>query len=195
MVDIGGGTEDIATFLKMSDRYGEQVDCLAQNVIGYGYDSLSEKIVKSITPGSMRRARAFLKKKIDFDCDESLREAVPQEVDFGRLIAARKECRTLFGSCVQKARKKRDDVLQQTVAARLPMHVFVMGGARSVEFYRASIPGFRDFAAPVEVQVILRCCMWLEEEQTVNYSICSSFQIEEHIGRTGLPDSEPVNAF
>lgn len=33
----------------------------------------------------------------------------------------------------------RDDVLQKTVAARLPMHVFVMGGARSVEFYRASI--------------------------------------------------------
>ena len=139
VVDIGGGTEDIATFLKISDRYGEQVDCLAQNVIGYGFDSLSEKIVKSITPGSMRRAKALLEKKIDFDRDESLREAVPQEVDFGRLIEARKECRTLFGTCVQKARRKRDDVLQQTVAARLPMHVFVMGGARSVEFYRASI--------------------------------------------------------
>ena len=139
VVDIGGGTEDIATFLKMSGRYGEQVDCLAQNVIGYGYDSLSEKIAKTVTPGAMRRARALLKKSIDFNDDESLREVVPQEVDFTRLIESRKECRTLFGTCVQKARKKRDDVLQQTVAARLPMHVFVMGGARSVEFYRASI--------------------------------------------------------
>lgn len=139
VVDIGGGTEDIATFLKMRDKFGEQVDCLAQNVIGYGYDSLAEKIVKSVNGSSTRKAKALLQKKIDFNDDEYLRTAIPQEVNYKHLIDARRECRTLFGTCVQKARKKRNEVLQQTVDARLPMHVFVMGGARSVEFYRASI--------------------------------------------------------
>ncbi len=139
VVDIGGGTEDIATFLKMSGRFGEQVDCLAQNVIGYGYDSLSEKIVKSVNDKTTKKAKTLLGKKIDFNDDEFLRNALPQEVDFDQLRDARRECRTLFGTCVQKARKKRNEVLQQTVDARLPMHVFIMGGARSIEFYRASI--------------------------------------------------------
>ncbi len=139
VVDIGGGTEDIATFLKMSDRYGEQVDCLAQNVIGYGFDSLSEKIVNVVNGISTQKAKALLGGKIDFNDDENLRTEMPPEVNYSKLIDARRECRTLFGTCVQKARRKRNEVLLQTVAARLPMHVFVMGGARSVEFYRASI--------------------------------------------------------
>ena len=139
VVDIGGGTEDIATFLKMSGRFGEQVDCLAQNVIGYGYDSLSEKIVKNIDTESTQKAKALLTRTVDFNNDENLQFKVPREVSFEKLKDARRECRTLFGTCVQKARKKRTEVLQQTVDARLPMHVFVMGGARSVEFYRASI--------------------------------------------------------
>ncbi len=139
VVDIGGGTEDIATCLKMTDRFGEQVDCLAQNVIGYGFDSLSEKIVKSVNAGSTQKAKAFLKQKVDFNNDEFLRAAIPLEVDFEKLRDARRQCRTLFGTCVQEARRKRNEVLEQTVDARLPMHVFVMGGARSVEFYRVSI--------------------------------------------------------
>ena len=139
VVDIGGGTEDIATFLKMTGRFGEQVDCLAQNVIGYGYDSLSERIVKTVNARSTKIAKTLLRQEIDFNDDEYLRMATPQEVDFDQLKDARRECRTLFGTCVQKARSKRNEVLQCTVDARLPMHVFVMGGARSVEFYRTSI--------------------------------------------------------
>ncbi len=139
VVDIGGGTEDIATFLKMTGRFGEKVDCLAQNVIGYGFDSISEKIVKSVSMSSVKKAKTFLSKDIDFNDDENLRTNVPKEVDPDSLLAARLKCRTLFGTCLQQARRKNDEVLQRTVKARLPMHVFVMGGARSVEFYRASI--------------------------------------------------------
>lgn len=139
VVDIGGGTEDIATFLKMTDRFGEKVDCLAQNVIGYGFDSIAEKIVKTISKGSVKKAKSLLSKKTDFNDDENLRMIVPQEVSFDSLMDARRECRTLFGSCVQRARRTNADVLEKTVNARLPMHVFVMGGARSVEFYRSSI--------------------------------------------------------
>ena len=139
VVDIGGGTEDIATFLKTTDGFNEKVECLAQNVIGYGYDSISEKIVKSITKTSVKVAKSFLKKNIDFNNDESLQEMIPREISKESFWDARRECRTLFGSCVQRARKTRNEILQQTVSARLPMHVFVMGGACSVEFYRSSI--------------------------------------------------------
>ena len=139
VVDIGGGTEDIATFLKTTDEFGETVECLAQNVIGYGYNSVSEKIVKSINKTSVQRAKSFLNKKIDFNDDTNLRESVPKELDCELLLDARRQCRTLFGACVQRARKTREDILKQTVSARLPMHVFVMGGARDVVFYRSSI--------------------------------------------------------
>ena len=139
VVDIGGGTEDIATFLKTTDRYGEKVDCLAQNVIAYGYDSISEKIAHSIDPISINKAKALLSQSTDFNDDNHLRSIVSEEVSYEKLIDARRACRTLFGSCVQRARRTKNDVLEQTVNARLPMHVFVMGGARSVEFYRASI--------------------------------------------------------
>ena len=139
VVDIGGGTEDIATFLKTTDRFGEKVECLAQNVIGYGYDSISEKIVNSITKTSVQRAKSFMNKKINFNNETELQENTPREVNYDALLDARKQCRTLFGTCVQRARKTREDILQQTVSARLPMHVFVMGGARDVEFYRSSI--------------------------------------------------------
>lgn len=139
VVDIGGGTEDIATFLKTTDEFGETVECLAQNVIGYGYNSVSEKIVKSINKTSVQKAKAYLNKKIDFNNDANLRESVPKELDCELLLDARRQCRTLFGSCVQRARKTREEILKQTVSARLPMHVFVMGGARDVVFYRSSI--------------------------------------------------------
>ena len=139
VVDIGGGTEDIATFLKTTDRFGEKVECLAQNVIGYGYDSISEKIVHSITKTSIQKAKSFMNKKINFNNEAELRENTPREVNFDALLDARKQCRTLFGTCVQRARKTREEILKQTVSAHLPMHVFIMGGARDVEFYRASI--------------------------------------------------------
>ena len=139
VVDIGGGTEDIATFLKMTDRTGEKVECLAQNVIGYGYDSLAEKVVKTLNKTSIQTAKAFLRRKTDFNNDENLRTTVPNQIEFDKLIDARRECRTLFGTCVQRARKTRMEILQQTVDARLPMHVFIMGGARSVEFNQSSV--------------------------------------------------------
>ena len=139
VVDIGGGTEDIATFLKMTDRFGEKVDCLAQKVIGYGYDSIAEKIVTSVSYNSIEKAKALLKRKIDFNDGESLRLEIPREVNYDSLLDARRECRTLFGSCVQRARRTNDDIMKQTVDERLPMYVFVMGGANSVEFYRSSI--------------------------------------------------------
>ncbi len=139
VVDIGGGTEDIATFLKMTDRNGEKVDCLAQNVIGYGYDALSENIVKSVDAWSTGMAKKFLGSTIDFNNDAILKDSIPREVSFAKLINARRECRTLFGTCVQRARRTRNEVLKETVSARLPMYVFVMGGASSVEFYRSSI--------------------------------------------------------
>ena len=127
VVDIGGGTEDIATFLKMTD------------VISCGYDSVSEKIVERLNKTSVKKAKSFLRKDIDFNNDTALRENVPPEVNYEALIDARKQCRTLFGACVQRARKTREDILKQTVSACLPMHVFVMGGARDVAFYRSSI--------------------------------------------------------
>lgn len=139
VVDIGGGTEDIATFLKTTDELGEKVECLSQNVIGYGYDSISEKIAKSINKTFVEKSKSFLRKRIDFNNDMNLQMNVPDEVDYERLLNARKQCRTLFGTCVQRARKTREDILKQTVSARLPMHVFIMGGARDVTFYRASI--------------------------------------------------------
>lgn len=139
VVDIGGGTEDIATFLKMTDRTGEKVDCLAQNVIGYGYDSISERIVETLEPESIGKAKALLCQKIDFNNDASIQSALPIGISLNKLLNARRECRTLFGTCVQRARRTKVEVLEQTVNARLPMHVFVMGGARSVEFYRSSI--------------------------------------------------------
>ena len=139
VVDIGGGTEDIATFLKTNDEFGEKVECLAQNVIGYGYESISEKIVYSITKASVKSAKDFMNLRIDFNDEYDLRRSLPAEVNFDSLMDARKQCRTLFGSCVQRARRTREDILQETVSAELPMHVFIMGGARGVEFYRSSI--------------------------------------------------------
>lgn len=140
VVDIGGGTEDIATFLKMTDEFEEKVECLAQNVISYGYDSVSEKIVKSINEDSIQKAKNFLSdEEIDFNDNRALLDHAPGEINYEMLLEARKHCRTLFGKCVQRARKTREDILEQTVSARLPMHVFVMGGAQNVAFYRASI--------------------------------------------------------
>lgn len=139
VVDIGGGTEDIATFLKTTDQFNEKVDCLAQKVIEYGYDSIAESIVREVTPASVEKAKKLLGKKINFNDDEILRSSAPKEVAPESLLDARLKCRTLFGKCVQEARNKKPDVLQQTVKNHQPMYVFVMGGANSVEFYKASI--------------------------------------------------------
>ena len=140
VVDIGGGTEDIATFLKTSDSFNEKVECLAQGVIGYGFDSIAERIVQSIDAKSVRTAKSFLDDAgIDFNVDAVLQAAMPSTLDYSEVIAARLKCRTLVGACLQRARKTKVDVLEQAVANRLPMHIFIMGGARNVAFYRVSI--------------------------------------------------------
>ncbi len=144
VVDIGGGTADIATFLKTTDRFGEKVECLAQNVIGYGYDSTSEKIVHSITKTSVQVAKLFLNKKIDFNNNDELKENTPSEVDYDALLDARLQFRTSFGRCVHRTAKTKADTLKQTIDKGVPMLVFVMGGARDVEFYRSSIEYMED---------------------------------------------------
>lgn len=140
VVDIGGGTEDIATFLKTTDSFGEKVECIAQNVIGYGFDSIAERIVRTIEPVSIAAARIFLNMpQIDYNNDESVRSSLSPALAFEKVIAARLECRKLFGTCIQKASRTRVEELQKTIDSRLPMYVFVMGGARNVAFYRAAI--------------------------------------------------------
>ena len=140
VIDIGGGTEDIATFLKTSDSFSEKVECLAQGVISYGFDSIAESIVRSISARSVMTAKAFLDDAgVDFNADAAVRAAMPPTLSCEKVIAARLACRTLIGTCLQRARRTKVDELEQTVTHRLPMHIFVMGGARNVAFYRASI--------------------------------------------------------
>ncbi|MHC1787217.1 MAG: hypothetical protein AB9880_09180 [Christensenellales bacterium] len=140
VIDIGGGTEDIATFLKTSNGYGETVDCLSHGVIGYGFEAISERIAANPDEVFVSKAKEFLSRTdVNFNADNELREKIPMGLWLGALIDSRLKCRTLVGACLQSARRKREDILEETVREGLPMFIFIMGGANSVQFYLASI--------------------------------------------------------
>lgn len=140
VIDIGGGTKDIATFLKTSNGYDETIDCLSQDVIGYGFEALSEKIAAGTDEALVSKAKGFLSRtNVNFNEHNDLRDKLPTGLQLDALIESRLKCRTLVGACLQSARRKREDILEKTVRERLPMYVFIMGGANSVQFYLASI--------------------------------------------------------
>jgi hypothetical protein len=140
VIDIGGGTEDIATFLKTSSGFNDSVDCLSQGVIGYGFEAISEKIAVGTDEVLVSKAKEFLlKTDVNFNADNELQDNLPTGLQLNALISSRGKCRELVGACLQSARRKKEDILKKTVQERLPMFVFIMGGARSVSFYLASI--------------------------------------------------------
>ena len=141
VVDIGGGTADIATFLKTTQEHERAVDCLEQKVIPFGYNSLSDKISCQPSYRDSYAIRNYLARRdvmFNMGYDEFL-NTLPEEIDIGSLLAARDECRGFFGKCVQSARRKMPDVLEKTVELGIPMYLFVMGGASNVQFYQTTI--------------------------------------------------------
>lgn len=140
VIDIGGGTIDIATFLKTSNGFDETVDCLSQGVIGCGFEALSEKIAAVTDEVLVSKAKKFLSRTdVNFNAYDELRDKLPTGLQLDALIDSRLKCRTLVGACLQSARRKREEILEKTVRERLPMFVFIMGGANSVQFYLASM--------------------------------------------------------
>ncbi len=142
IVDVGGGTVDVATFLKTFEDDEPMVECVSQKVTGHGFDAVAGVIAEGSKAEEISQAKAFLKREdINFNFDKSKPKPkdFPLFVKYQELIDARLNCRSAFGGCVQGVRAVKNKQLVYFVKERRPMTYFVMGGAGGVSFYTQTI--------------------------------------------------------
>ena len=141
VVDIGGGTADIATFRKYKPEGSDtKVECLRKNVVWLGYDSLAGRVNAAEEGVPTEEIKDLLNNgSIDFNDDTLAGLQRFYSVDTSKLRECRKGFRTAYGSCVMGTKEFRYDEMGMEAVRGKEMKFFPLGGAGSVAFYEQAI--------------------------------------------------------
>lgn len=145
VVDVGGGTTDIATFYKQITREdGAKVSCISQEVCELGFDSLCSKISQMKNKNTIRKIKKYLKncsiRYYSLDKSEQLSEyAIPIPINAKKFYECINEFREAYGKCLMDAHEKQRELMEKMIFAKQPLRYFVMGGAKKVTFYQHNI--------------------------------------------------------
>lgn len=143
VVDIGGGTVDMAVFLKeVVKGRGAKVYCIAHEVSSEGLES----IVSNVIEGDFRKSRAvrncLLNRNVNFNIlgdvslsDERIKISYPSK----RLIQAIRNFKKSYGECLLKARDVKIAKMLEEVKNGGVLRYFLMGGGKDVSFYNQLI--------------------------------------------------------
>lgn len=141
VIDIGGGTADVAIFYKYKLQNSPSiVECLAKKVVWLGFDSLAAKVSSAETDIPIQQIKDFLNDRtIDFN--NHYLTNLPQEsiVDKTKLLLCRKGFRTAYGECIMLAKDMRPDEMHKNYSQNSVMRYFILGGAGDVAFYNQAV--------------------------------------------------------
>src|SRR5574344_535723 len=146
VIDVGGGTVDISTFLKTidTDCNGTEIECISQSVESLGFDSLSSTILRNKLTESKDDVKRFLAQTyIDYymvDKPDDVRNVVPDNlIDYRIFYDCITRFRTAYGKCLFSAKERQPALMNQQVRAGQPMRYFLVGGAKKIPFYKLII--------------------------------------------------------
>lgn len=150
VVDVGGGTTDIATFYKKITKvYGAEehditVSCISQEVCKLGFDSLCSKISQMQNETVIGDIKKYLKNcNIGYyrlDKLEQLSEYnILTQIDAKKFYESITDFRKSYGECLIDAHDKQRELMGKMIFAKQPLRYFVMGGAKEVTFYKHNI--------------------------------------------------------
>lgn len=150
VVDVGGGTTDIATFYKKitkvdgAKEHDITVSCISQEVCKLGFNSLCSKISQMQNETVIEDIKKYLKNcNIGYyrlDKHEQLSEYnILTPIDAKKFYESITDFRTSYGKCLIDAHDKQRELMGKMIFAKQPLHYFVMGGAKEVTFYQHNI--------------------------------------------------------
>lgn len=145
VIDVGGGTTDIATFYKQITKDdGVKVSCISQKVCNLGFDSLCSKVSQIQNENTIKEIKKYLKNcNISYcylDSREQLSEyKITKSIDAKKFYECITEFRTAYGKCLMNAHDKHRELMGKMIFAEQPLRYFVMGGARKITFYQHNI--------------------------------------------------------
>lgn len=145
VVDVGGGTTDIATFYKQfTKENGVKVSCISQKVCKLGFDSLCSKVSQMQNENAVKEIKRYLKncsiRYFDLDNSEQLSKYnIPTPIDAKKFYDCIDDFRKAYGKCLWEAREKQEELMKEMIFAKEPLRYFVMGGAKKVTFYKHNI--------------------------------------------------------
>ena len=143
IVDVGGGTIDIATFHKsVSKENGAEVECISQKVESLGVESLINRIANNADSEEEReQIREYLiDSKLDFNNDDyGIKNLDSPYINKHCLYLIRKYCRTAYGSCLMEAKRKQRALMREQKEKGNQLKCFLLGGGQSLSFYEQAI--------------------------------------------------------
>ena len=142
VIDIGGGTVDMAVFLKRIQKgEGAKVYCVAHEVSSEGMESIVSRVSDKLNQELMERIRqCMLNERVQFDRlgginISDLKVSMPSR----RLIASIKDFQRSYGTCMMKAKDNKFQEMQKAARTGSSLRYFMMGGGKDVHFYNSLI--------------------------------------------------------
>ena len=143
IVDVGGGTVDIAMFYKhISKEDGTEVECISQKVEALGVESLINKIANNADSDYDReQIREYLiDSKMNYNNDDyGIRDLKSPYINRHNLYLNRRLFRTAYGSCLMEGKKKQRSRMRAQVNNKQELKCFLLGGGKSLQFYHQAI--------------------------------------------------------
>ncbi len=143
IVDVGGGTVDIATFYKyISKDYGTEVECISQKVESLGVESL---INKSANNADSEEEREIVRKYLctavlNYNSEfNSMWNLDCPSLNKHCFLLNRRLFRTAYGKCLMEAKEKLRSEMNKQIMNKQNLHCFLLGGGKSLPFYSQTI--------------------------------------------------------
>lgn len=143
VVDVGGGTVDIATFHKFfSAEYGSEVECITQEIEALGVESLISRNANNADSKEEREiirnylCTAVLNYNSDFD---SMWNIDCSSLNKHCFFLNRRLFRAAYGKCLIEAKEKLRSEMNEQIRNKQKLHCFLLGGGKSLPFYSQTI--------------------------------------------------------
>lgn len=138
IVDVGGGTVDMAVFFKAIDpNRGVRIYCIAHEVSSEGMESVVSRIAENANQEIRAKIRnCMLNHMVDFEKLGLLELNDPRLSERGRrLILSVKRFRESYGTCLRTAKANKESEMRDEIKNNGVLKYFVMGGGKSIHFH------------------------------------------------------------
>lgn len=159
VVDIGGGTSDVAVFYKKYDNnHQSHVTCVAQAVAPFGFESTARHIATGVEKYKIdsakdflikRRGVIYLSRRYGINPQQQpkmvnpalcfMTEAASSNIVPDKLMESRNKFNTLYSKIINEAKTNYRNTILNLARQGIGITCFIMGGAGSVSLYRQCV--------------------------------------------------------
>lgn len=167
VVDIGGGTSDVAVFYKKYDKqHASSVTCVAQHVLPLGFESIVKNVIKTNQSDALSIARIFLRvddviylshpcniRTVDAPIMADVRcdfedEALKANIHPQRLQNCRNDLAEQYSKQINDAKQNYKNTMHRLARQGIGITYFILGGAGNVPLYRQCVEWVNDQIIP-----------------------------------------------